>query len=170
MPIILGIDPGTTDVGFAVIELQKNQRTILTYGVIHTTPKVPQTQKLVEIMKDLDEIIRQHNVTHAAIEKLFFSTNLKTGIDVAQSRGVIMVTIGNHGIPILEYTPLQVKKSHLLKRQGRKKTNRSSGATPLQTRYSTKTRRCCRCSRNSVSRLHESRTLPQTINTLSFAE
>ncbi|MBP7773508.1 crossover junction endodeoxyribonuclease RuvC [Candidatus Gracilibacteria bacterium] len=111
MPIILGIDPGTTDVGFAVIELQKNQRTILTYGVIHTTPKVPQTQKLVEIMKDLDVIIQQYSVTHAAIEKLFFSTNLKTGIDVAQSRGVIMVTLGNRDIPILEYTPLQVKKA-----------------------------------------------------------
>lgn len=111
MHIILGIDPGTTDVGFAVIELQKNQRTILTYGVIHTTPKAPQTQKLVEIMKDLDEIIQQYSVTHAAIEKLFFSTNLKTGIDVAQSRGVIMVTLGNRDIPILEYTPLQVKKA-----------------------------------------------------------
>jgi crossover junction endodeoxyribonuclease RuvC len=64
-------------------------------------------------MQDLDEIIRQHlHVSHAAIEKLFFSTNLKTGIDVAQSRGVIMVTNrSNDGIPILEYTPLQVKKA-----------------------------------------------------------
>lgn len=111
MPIILGIDPGTTDVGFAVIELQKNKRIILTYGVIHTTPKVPQSQKLVEIMSDLEAIIVQYGVTHAAIEKLFFSTNLKTGIDVAQSRGVIVVTISKHGIPILEYTPLQVKKA-----------------------------------------------------------
>ena len=111
MSIILGIDPGTTDVGFAVIELQKNKRTILTYGVIHTTPKAPQGQKLVEIMNDLEEIITQYSVTHAAIERLFFSTNLKTGIDVAQSRGVIVVTISKHGIPILEYTPLQVKKA-----------------------------------------------------------
>jgi len=111
MAIILGIDPGTTDVGFAVIELQKNQRTILTYGVIHTTPKAPQSQKLVEIMKDLDKIIKQYSITHAAIEKLFFSTNLKTGIDVAQSRGVIVVTISKYNIPILEYTPLQVKKA-----------------------------------------------------------
>lgn len=86
MSIILGIDPGTTDVGFAVIELHKKERKILTFGVIHTTPKAPQTQKLVEIMKDLEEIIVQYQVTHAAIEKLFFSTNLKTGIDVAQSR------------------------------------------------------------------------------------
>lgn len=111
MPIILGIDPGTTDVGFAVIELQKNQRNIITYGVIHTTPKVAQSIKLVEIMNDLEEIIQQHNITHAAIEKLFFSTNLKTGIDVAQSRWVIVATISKFWVPIMEYTPLQVKKA-----------------------------------------------------------
>lgn len=86
MAIILGIDPGTTDVGFAIIELSKNTRTILTFGVIHTTPKVPQSQKLVEIMHDLKDIAAQYNITHAAIEKLFFATNVKTGMDVAQSR------------------------------------------------------------------------------------
>lgn len=111
MSIILGIDPGTTDVGFAVIEVQKNQRTILTYGVIHTTPRVPQSEKLVEIMHDLKEILRQYKITHAAIEKLFFSTNLKTGIDVAQSRGVVVAVIAELGIPIVEYTPLEVKKA-----------------------------------------------------------
>ncbi len=86
MSIILGIDPGTTDVGFAVIEVVRNQRTILTYGVIHTTPRVPQSEKLVEIMHDLKDILNQYEITHAAVEKLFFSTNLKTGIDVAESR------------------------------------------------------------------------------------
>jgi crossover junction endodeoxyribonuclease RuvC len=111
MSIILGIDPGTTDVGFAIIEVVRNQRTILTYGVIHTTPRVPQSEKLVEIMHDLRDILRQYNITHAAIEKLFFSTNLKTGMDVAQSRGVIVAIIAERGIPIMEYTPLQVKKA-----------------------------------------------------------
>lgn len=111
MAIILGIDPGTTDVGFAVIELSRNSRTILTYGVIHTTPKIPQSEKLVEIMHDLKDILEQYKVTHAAIEKLFFSTNLKTGIDVAQSRGVVVAIIAEQGIPIIEYTPLQVKKA-----------------------------------------------------------
>ncbi len=111
MAIILGIDPGTTDVGFAVIEVEKNQRNILTYGVIHTTPKISQSEKLVEIMHDLKDILQQNKITHAAIEKLFFSTNLKTGIDVAQSRGVIMAIIAEQGIPIMEYTPLQVKKA-----------------------------------------------------------
>jgi len=93
MAIILGIDPGTTDVGFAIIELNKNIRTVLTFGVIHTTPKAPQHEKLVEIMKDLKEILSQYPITHAAIEKLFFATNVKTGIDVAQSRGVITAII-----------------------------------------------------------------------------
>jgi crossover junction endodeoxyribonuclease RuvC len=111
MSIILGIDPGTTDVGFAVIEVVRNQRAILTYGVIHTTPRVPQSEKLVEIMHDLRDILTRYNITHAAIEKLFFSTNLKTGMDVAQSRGVIVAIVAEQGIPIMEYTPLQVKKA-----------------------------------------------------------
>ena len=111
MSIILGIDPGTTTVGFAVIFLEKNQRTILTYGVIHTTPKAPQTEKLVIIMNDLNDILEKYQVTHAAVEKLYFTTNLKTGIEVAQSRGVILATIAQRGIPVGEYTPLQVKKA-----------------------------------------------------------
>ncbi len=111
MPIIIWVDPGTTDVGFAVIDLTRNVRTILTYGVIHTTPKISQTKKLVEIMQDMKEILVQYKVTHAAIEKLFFSTNIKTGIDVAQSRWVLIAIIAERGIPILEYTPLQIKKA-----------------------------------------------------------
>ena len=79
--------------------------------MIHTTPKAAQGQKLVEIMHDLEEVIVQYRVTHAAVEKLYFSTNLKTGIDVAQSRGVIIATITKHNIELSEYTPLQVKKA-----------------------------------------------------------
>jgi crossover junction endodeoxyribonuclease RuvC len=111
MAIILGIDPGTTTVGFAVVSIEKNMRTILSFGVIHTTPKVPQSQKLLEIATDLDNVITQYNITHGAVEKLFFSTNLKTGIDVAQSRGVILLSLERKNIPLLEYTPLQVKKA-----------------------------------------------------------
>ncbi len=111
MAIILGIDPGTTTVWFAVIAVENNQRTILTYGIISTTPKVPQSQKLLEIATDLENIITTHQVTHWAVEKLFFSTNLKTGIDVAQSRGVILLALEKHGLPLFEYTPLQVKKA-----------------------------------------------------------
>ena len=111
MAIILWIDPWTTTVGFAVIQIEKNMRTIITYGVIHTTPKAPQSHKLLEIATDLDKIIHTHNVTHWAVEKLYFSTNLKTGIDVAQSRGVTLLSLAKMNIPLYEYTPLQIKKA-----------------------------------------------------------
>ena len=111
MTRILWIDPGTTDVGFAVIEVIKNQRHIITFGVIHTTPNVAQSLKLLEIATDLDDIIKTHKITHAAVEKLYFSTNLKTGIDVAQSRGVILLSLEKAWIKLYEYTPLQVKKA-----------------------------------------------------------
>jgi crossover junction endodeoxyribonuclease RuvC len=76
-----------------VIETVKNTRNIITFGVIHTTPNAAQSIKLLEIANDLEDIIKTHKITHAAVEKLYFSTNLKTGIDVAQSRGVILLSL-----------------------------------------------------------------------------
>lgn len=65
----------------------------------------------MEIASDLENIIKEYRVTHAAVEKLFFSTNLKTGIDVAQSRGAILLILMRAAIKLYEYTPLQVKKA-----------------------------------------------------------
>jgi len=111
MAIILWIDPWTTTVGFAVIRIDKNIRTIITYWIIHTTPKAPQSHKLLEIATDLDKIIQTYKITHWAVEKLYFSTNLKTGIDVAQGRWVILLSLAKMNIPLYEYTPLQIKKA-----------------------------------------------------------
>lgn len=111
MNIILGLDPGTTDVGYALIEVQNNKRSIITYGIIHTPKNEPQPKKLVEIENDLQVIMWQYQVTHVAIEKLFFATNMKTGIEVAQSRWVLLATVAKYDIPIFEYTPLQMKKA-----------------------------------------------------------
>lgn len=75
------------------METIRNKRNIVTFGVIHTTPNATQSTKLLEIANDLEDLIKTHKITHAAVEKLYFSTNLKTGIDVAQSRGVILVAL-----------------------------------------------------------------------------
>lgn len=75
------------------METIRNKRNIVTFGVIHTTPNAAQSTKLLEIANDLEDLIKTHRITHAAVEKLYFSTNLKTGIDVAQSRGVILVAL-----------------------------------------------------------------------------
>jgi len=110
MSIILGIDPGTTTVGFAVIEKTGRQVSILNYGVITTPPKIDIALKLLDIAKDLEDLIDTYHPTVCGVEKLFFFNNQKTGIDVAQARGAILLTLQKKGIRIHEFTPLQVKR------------------------------------------------------------
>lgn len=93
MSIILGIDPGTTTVGFAVIEKIGRNISILNYGVITTPPRIDISLKLFDIAKDLEDLIDMYHPTVCGIEKLFFLKNLKTGIDVAQARGAILLIL-----------------------------------------------------------------------------
>jgi crossover junction endodeoxyribonuclease RuvC len=86
MSIILGIDPGTTTTGFAIIASEKQKITILEYGVITTPPKLSLDAKLLELIGDFTEIIEKYHPEICGIEKLFFLNNQKTGIDVAQAR------------------------------------------------------------------------------------
>ncbi|MDP2090529.1 MAG: crossover junction endodeoxyribonuclease RuvC [Candidatus Gracilibacteria bacterium] len=109
--IILGIDPGTTTVGFALIQKERGEFKLLDYGILSTTPKIDLVHKILEIGTDINTIIAKYNPEIVAIEKLFFTTNLKTGIDVAQARGVILYEAIKENKKILEYTPLQVKKA-----------------------------------------------------------
>ena len=110
MSIILGIDPGTTTVGFAVIEKNGRSVSILNYGVITTPPKVDIAIKLLDIAKDLEDLIDTYHPTICGIEKLFFFNNQKTGIDVAQARWVILLILQRKWLCIHEFTPLQVKR------------------------------------------------------------
>lgn len=93
MSIILGIDPGTTTVGFAVIESSGRKVSILNYGVITTPPKISISLKLFDIAKDLEDLIDTYHPTVCGIEQLFFFNNQKTGIDVAQARGAILLIL-----------------------------------------------------------------------------
>lgn len=86
MSIILGIDPGTTTVGFAVLKRRHPVPEILDFGVISTVPKAPLAEKLVEIVRDLGDICDAYRPEVCGIETLLFTTNRKTGIAVAQAR------------------------------------------------------------------------------------
>jgi crossover junction endodeoxyribonuclease RuvC len=108
---ILWIDPGTTTTGFALMERNKGNFWLLDYWVLSTTPKIDLSIKLLEIWNDIKGLIGQFQPDIIVIEKLFFQTNLKTWIDVAQARGVIMYEAMRAGLKILEFTPLQVKKA-----------------------------------------------------------
>ena len=111
MPIILWIDPGSTTVWYALIEKIGHNFKLIDYGVIATTPKIPVAEKLFEIGTDIKHLIEKYSPSLIAIEKIFFTNNLKTGIDVAQCRGVVLYETIKASIALIEYTPLQVKKA-----------------------------------------------------------
>lgn len=109
--IILGIDPGTTTIGFAFIEKENNTMKVLEYGVISTPPKMPIQDRLVSIFADLNELLDIYRPSVAGVEKLFFVRNVTNGIDVAHARGIILYALASRGILLSEYTPLQVKQA-----------------------------------------------------------
>lgn len=108
---ILGIDPGVAIVGFGVIEHDHGQQRMIQYGAITTQAGSPLATRLVQIGNDLEQLIAQFKPDEIAIEELFFSKNITTGIAVAHGRGVILYTAEKMQIPIYEYTPMQVKQA-----------------------------------------------------------
>lgn len=110
--IILGIDPGTATTGFGVIEKNnKGQWSTLEFGVITTDKKLDDAERLHVLASDLQDIIKKYKPIAAGVEKLYFETNVKTAITVAQARGAILLTLAQHSVPIYEFTPLQVKST-----------------------------------------------------------
>lgn len=108
---ILGIDPGLAIVGFGVIEYAGGRFRTLSYGAITTPAHTRVESRLSLIHRELDQIIQKYQPDEMAVEELFFNTNITTGISVAEARGVILLTGAEKGIPISEYTPLQVKQA-----------------------------------------------------------
>lgn len=108
---ILGIDPGIATVGFGVIESDRGQQRMIQYGAITTQAGLPLATRLVQIGNDLEQLIGQFQPDELAIEELFFSKNITTGIAVAHGRGVVLYTAEKMQIPIYEYTPMQVKQA-----------------------------------------------------------
>ena len=108
---ILGIDPGVAIVGFGVVDSEGGTQRMVQYGAINTPANTPLAARLVQIEQDLMELFQQFNPDEVAIEELFFSKNITTGIAVAHARGVILATVEKAGIPLYEYTPMQVKQA-----------------------------------------------------------
>ncbi len=108
---ILGIDPGYAIVGYGVIEYEGNRFKTVDYGKITTTAKYPLEQRLQKIYEGVQEVIRLHQPDMVAVEELFFNSNVTTAIAVAQARGVILLSAAQSGLPLYEYTPLQVKQA-----------------------------------------------------------
>ncbi len=108
---ILGIDPGYAIVGYGAVELEKNKFYPIEFGAITTKAHTQFEDRLEVVYTKLDEVIKRTKPDALAIEQLFFTTNQKTVIQVAQARGVIILCARMNNIPVFEYTPLQVKQS-----------------------------------------------------------
>ena len=108
---ILGIDPGYAIVGFGALDYTRNTFTTLQYGAITTKAHTTFEDRLSEIYDDMTQLLAAVKPDAMAIETLFYTTNQKTVIAVAEARGVLLLCARQAGVPVFEYTPLQVKQS-----------------------------------------------------------
>ncbi len=107
--IILGIDPGYAITGYGLIEYLSNRSRMLDFGVVSTQARVPFEIRLLTIYQELEALIRRYSPDVMAVEELFFSRNTTTAIGAAQARGVAILAAAKAGIPVYEYTPMQIK-------------------------------------------------------------
>ena len=108
--IVLGIDPGTTKIGYGVISSEHNRITCLDYGILKNAG-VDKLHDFRETEKNLSLLIKKYKPEMAGIEKLFFFKNQKTVMAVSEMRGVLLLTLAKHNVPVCEFTPLQVKQN-----------------------------------------------------------
>jgi len=108
---ILGIDPGYAIVGYGIVEQNGMNFSVVSHGAVTTCAKEQFQKRLKCIYEDISFLIEKYKPDCVSIEKLYFNTNTTTAIDVAQARGVILLAAVNHGLPVFEYTPLQVKQA-----------------------------------------------------------
>ena len=108
---ILGIDPGYAIVGYGVVDYNKNKFTPITYGVVTTGAEDLFEERLLQVYDKVIYIIEKTKPDALSIEQLFYTTNQKTVMYVAEARGVILLAAHKMGLPIYQYTPLQVKQA-----------------------------------------------------------
>lgn len=110
--LTIGIDPGTATTGYGLVqELDDGGLHMVHYGVILTPARQAMPQRLARLYDELEEILKLHRPQSGAVEKLFFQRNVRTAISVGQARGVVLLALARAGVPVAEYTPLEVKQA-----------------------------------------------------------
>ena len=107
--LALGIDPGTAICGYGLVELVGNRLRPIHYGAVFTDKDMPAELRLKKIYEDIGQLIDEYHPDIMSVEKLFFNRNVTTAIPVGQARGVVLLTAANKNLPILEFTPMQIK-------------------------------------------------------------
>jgi len=107
----MGIDPGTAILGYGCIEAAKNKNRLIIYGCLQTSKNLDQAQRLKILYKQLSGLLKKYRPDYLVVEEIFFFKNSKTVIGVSQARGIAILAAANLGIPVIEFTPLQVKQA-----------------------------------------------------------
>lgn len=108
---VLGIDPSTQATGYGVLELKDGRTAVLGYGTIKPRRQAALPEKLLEIKAGIARLIGSFEPGEVAIENPFFGLNIKTAITLGQVRGAVLVAVAEHGRPLFEYSPLEIKKA-----------------------------------------------------------
>ena len=107
---VLGIDPGIASMGYGLVDGNNDDITAVDYGCLSTAAQQPVTERLHILYWNLIALIEQHHPSEVAIE-LFVARNLRTALTVGQARGVAILAAANSGLPVYEYTPLEIKQN-----------------------------------------------------------
>ena len=108
---ILGVDPGYAILGWGVIEYRASRHRLVGFGVFETEKDLPWPERLKGIYTGLVGIVDEYSPDVCSVEELFFSSNQKTAIKVGEARGAAVLACANAGLPVYEYTPLQIKQA-----------------------------------------------------------
>lgn len=109
--IIMGIDPGIERLGYAFIDISSNSMKPLSYGLISTSPGEKKEIRFVQIYNDLNSLIDRIKPDYASVETLIFAKNVKTAMIISEVRGIITLVLAQRGVPVTEFTPLEIKMS-----------------------------------------------------------
>ena len=109
--LVLGIDPGTAITGYGLVWGEGDNLRLMDYGTIITPSDESLPRRLQEIYRQLTALVQERQPAAAAIEKLFFSRNVRTALSVGQARGVVLLAMANAELEVHEYTPLEVKQA-----------------------------------------------------------
>ncbi len=110
-PLVLGIDPGTAITGYAVVRDDHEGPQLQASGAIFTPAHTPLPQRLFSIHRELSAIIEAHRPSAMAVEKVFFSKNVRTALAVGHARGVVLLAAAIYGMSVFEYSPNEVKQA-----------------------------------------------------------
>lgn len=109
--LVIGFDPGTARTGFGAITQYGNRLGLVEYGLISTEPTTDRAERLAQLSRETGALLDRLQPESVAVEQLFFAKNTRTALAVAEGRGVLLARCAQAGIPVSEYTPMQVKQS-----------------------------------------------------------